>query len=50
MCKKWRLLPPGVKTESLPEKWYCSLNKGDKLIMTCDAAEVYYSYLFLFTI
>lgn len=39
ICKKWRILPPGVANESLPEKWDCSLNKGDKLIISCSAPE-----------
>ncbi|XP_073226267.1 cysteine-tryptophan domain-containing zinc finger protein 3-like isoform X2 [Cicer arietinum] len=24
-CQQWRLLPTGVKTEQLPEKWLCSM-------------------------
>ncbi|KAF5785174.1 putative transcription factor & chromatin remodeling CW-Zn family [Helianthus annuus] len=24
-CEKWRLLPPGVNTDSFPEKWICSM-------------------------
>ncbi|KAI7736127.1 hypothetical protein M8C21_033158, partial [Ambrosia artemisiifolia] len=24
-CEKWRLLPPGVNTDCLPEKWICSM-------------------------
>ncbi|CAM9922175.1 unnamed protein product, partial [Choristocarpus tenellus] len=25
-CEKWRKLGPGVEKDSLPEKWYCSMN------------------------
>ena len=28
-CKKWRKLPAHVDMASLPEKWYCEMNKWD---------------------
>ena len=38
-CSKWRLLPPTVKTEILPDRWFCELNRHDPMRNTCDAAE-----------
>lgn len=26
-CEKWRMLPPNVDPENLPDKWYCSMNE-----------------------
>jgi hypothetical protein len=28
-CKKWRKLPAHVNMSTLPEKWYCEMNKWD---------------------
>jgi hypothetical protein len=38
-CQKWRLLPDSVDMDTLPERWYCELNKYDKKRMTCTAPE-----------
>ncbi|XP_074649126.1 MORC family CW-type zinc finger protein 3-like isoform X2 [Tubulanus polymorphus] len=28
-CMKWRRLPPGIKPDDLPDKWYCWFNPSD---------------------
>lgn len=38
-CQKWRLLPRNVPMESLPERWYCELNKYDPKRNNCNAPE-----------
>ncbi|KAG5190310.1 CW-type zinc finger-domain-containing protein, partial [Tribonema minus] len=38
-CKKWRKLPPGVDPESLPEKWYCSMNTWAPERASCHVPE-----------
>ncbi|XP_059150178.1 MORC family CW-type zinc finger protein 3-like isoform X2 [Physella acuta] len=37
-CLKWRRLPPGTTKESLPDNWYCLMNK-DGLYNRCDISE-----------
>ena len=38
-CDKWRMLPPTVDTDTLPESWYCELNDFDKARSRCGAKE-----------
>ena len=38
-CDKWRLLPPGMQNEMIPDEWYCSMNVLDPERSTCDAKE-----------
>lgn len=38
-CQKWRRLPSHISANSLPDKWYCSMNTWDPLSATCDAEE-----------
>jgi len=38
-CHKWRHLPPSVRMDELPERWYCEFNSYDLLRNTCDAVE-----------
>jgi hypothetical protein len=38
-CQQWRKLPPEVDVERLPEKWFCHMNKWDKLRASCSAAQ-----------
>jgi hypothetical protein len=50
-CYKWRMLPPWVDVEDLPDKWYCSMNE-DKKRSSCNAKErdaEYYHTLFQFS-
>ena len=38
-CAKWRSIPNTVDADKLPEKWYCRMNKWDKVHNSCDAPE-----------
>jgi len=38
-CQQWRKLPSHVDTSTLPDKWYCSMNKWDPLRQSCSAPE-----------
>ena len=38
-CQKWRQLPYFVAAESLPEKWFCRLNRWDSKHNFCEAPE-----------
>jgi len=38
-CKKWRKLPGHVNMASLPEKWYCEMNKWDPDRAYCGGPE-----------
>jgi len=38
-CDKWRLLPPGMQNEMIPDQWYCYMNVLDPDRSTCDAKE-----------
>ena len=49
LCKRWRMLPPQVDVENLPDKWFCSMNVYDKPRSNCDAVErdaAFYDKLF----
>ena len=38
-CKKWRKIPIEVNLESLPELWYCEMNRWDPERASCEIAE-----------
>ncbi|XP_047314986.1 cysteine-tryptophan domain-containing zinc finger protein 3-like isoform X2 [Impatiens glandulifera] len=38
-CQKWRLLPYGMKTEHLPEKWLCSMLNWLAGMNRCDISD-----------
>ena len=38
-CSKWRSIPGSVDMDSLPEKWFCSLNQWDALRDKCTVEE-----------
>jgi len=38
-CQQWRKLPSFVDTTTLPDKWYCHMNKWDPLRQSCSAPE-----------
>eukprot|EP01041_Mallomonas_annulata_P003254 gene3254-6439_t len=38
-CKKWRKIPGTVDMSTLPEKWFCEMNRWDADRMTCEDAE-----------
>jgi len=38
-CEKWRMLPPHVDPEDLPEAWFCHMNHNDKIRSQCSAKE-----------
>ncbi|KAL6532239.1 hypothetical protein OROGR_014209 [Orobanche gracilis] len=38
-CEKWRLLPPGTKSEDLPDKWVCSMLDWLPGMNHCDVSE-----------
>jgi hypothetical protein len=40
-CKKWRKLPAHVNMSTLPEKWYCEMNKWDTERALCGGPEVF---------
>ena len=39
LCGKWRMLPPHVEVEDLPDKWFCHMNVHDKPRSSCNAVE-----------
>jgi hypothetical protein len=38
-CKKWRKIPGNIDLNTLPEKWFCEMNKWDPDRASCDQAE-----------
>ena len=38
-CKKWRKLPGSVDMSTLPETWYCEMNKWDPDRAYCGGPE-----------
>ena len=38
-CHKWRMLPESVDMDSLPERWFCEMNKYDSRRNKCNAPE-----------
>ncbi|KAH9126133.1 hypothetical protein LEN26_009413, partial [Aphanomyces euteiches] len=38
-CKKWRKLPAHVKSATLPEHWFCSMNHWNPAVASCSAPE-----------
>ncbi|KAG1692996.1 hypothetical protein DVH05_024032 [Phytophthora capsici] len=38
-CNKWRKLPQHIKSSTLPDKWYCSMNHWDPSHAKCSVAE-----------
>ncbi|RLN20359.1 hypothetical protein BBJ28_00013693 [Nothophytophthora sp. Chile5] len=38
-CDKWRKLPQHIKSSTLPDKWYCSMNHWDPSHAKCSIAE-----------
>ena len=38
-CMKWRKIPVEIDVTTLPEPWYCTMNKWDPLKCACNAAE-----------
>ncbi|KAI9914340.1 hypothetical protein PsorP6_006884 [Peronosclerospora sorghi] len=38
-CNKWRKLPHHIKSSTLPDKWYCSLNHWDPTHAKCSVPE-----------
>ncbi|RLN92469.1 hypothetical protein BBJ28_00002904 [Nothophytophthora sp. Chile5] len=38
-CNKWRKLPQHIKSSTLPDKWYCSMNHWDPSHAKCSIAE-----------
>jgi hypothetical protein len=38
-CNKWRKLPQHIKSSTLPDKWYCSMNRWDPSHAKCSVPE-----------
>lgn len=38
-CTKWRSIPGSVDMDTLPEQWYCSMNKWDSSRRSCTVKE-----------
>ncbi|POM68795.1 Chromodomain-helicase-DNA-binding protein [Phytophthora palmivora] len=38
-CNKWRKLPQHIKSSTLPDKWYCSMNHWDPSHAKCSVPE-----------
>ncbi|DAZ99104.1 TPA: hypothetical protein N0F65_008409 [Lagenidium giganteum] len=38
-CNKWRKLPHHIKSSTLPDKWYCSMNHWDPARAACSIPE-----------
>ncbi|CAI5731411.1 unnamed protein product [Hyaloperonospora brassicae] len=38
-CNKWRKLPQHIKSSTLPDKWYCSMNHWDPTHAKCNVPE-----------
>ncbi|KAF0722924.1 hypothetical protein Ae201684_018001 [Aphanomyces euteiches] len=38
-CKKWRKLPAHVKSATLPEHWFCSMNHWNPVVASCSAPQ-----------
>ncbi|KDO33269.1 hypothetical protein SPRG_02078 [Saprolegnia parasitica CBS 223.65] len=38
-CNKWRKLPHHVKSSTLPDKWYCSMNHWNIALASCNVPE-----------
>ncbi|RMX65009.1 hypothetical protein DD238_005030 [Peronospora effusa] len=38
-CNKWRKLPQHIKSSTLPDKWYCSMNHWDPTHAKCSVPE-----------
>jgi hypothetical protein len=38
-CTKWRSIPGNVDMDTLPEQWYCSMNKWDSSRRSCSVKE-----------
>ncbi|KAF1313748.1 Chromodomain-helicase-dna-binding protein, partial [Globisporangium splendens] len=38
-CNKWRKLPQHIKSSTLPDKWYCSMNHWDPTRASCSIPE-----------
>ncbi|TMW55532.1 hypothetical protein Poli38472_010414 [Pythium oligandrum] len=38
-CNKWRKLPAHIKSSTLPDKWYCSMNHWDPSRASCSIAQ-----------
>lgn len=38
-CEKWRMFPPDVDVEDLPDTWYCHLNIHDEARSNCNAEQ-----------
>ncbi|OQR84250.1 hypothetical protein ACHHYP_13676 [Achlya hypogyna] len=38
-CNKWRKLPHHVKSSTLPDKWYCSMNHWNIALASCSVPE-----------
>ncbi|CAI5717619.1 unnamed protein product [Peronospora destructor] len=38
-CNKWRKLPQHIKSSTLPDKWYCSMNHWDSTHAKCSVPE-----------
>lgn len=38
-CNKWRKLPQHIKSSTLPDKWYCSMNHWDPVRASCSVPE-----------
>lgn len=38
-CNKWRKLPQHIKSSTLPDKWYCSMNHWDPVRASCTIPE-----------
>lgn len=38
-CNKWRKLPQHIKSSTLPDKWYCSMNHWDPTHAKCSIPE-----------
>ncbi|TYZ59236.1 hypothetical protein PybrP1_001481 [[Pythium] brassicae (nom. inval.)] len=38
-CNKWRKLPQHIKSSTLPDKWFCSMNHWDPVRASCSVPE-----------
>ncbi|KAJ0405116.1 hypothetical protein ATCC90586_009687 [Pythium insidiosum] len=38
-CNKWRKLPAHIKSSTLPDKWYCSMNHWDPTRASCSVPQ-----------
>lgn len=38
-CNKWRKLPQHIKSSTLPDKWYCTMNHWDPVRASCSIPE-----------